>query len=150
MLRTLACLILCIASIACAATTRPFPIGIYAVPATDEDMAAVKQIGFSHVQVYTLTGATPDRLTTARDYLDLAQKHGLKVMFDFNGKKLTADAGGLSELKAIVANVKSHPALSMWYLYDEPVPSVALATLGPFYDYLKATTPDVPVATCLN
>jgi hypothetical protein len=135
---------------AAAPATRPFVIGMYAVPPQDRDMAALHEMGITHVHVYTLTGTTPERFDYAQNYLDLAHKHGLKVMFDFNGKKLSAHRDGLSELDAIVARFKDHPALDMWYLFDEPVGLTPPRKLRPFYDLLKAQSPNIPVATCFN
>jgi hypothetical protein len=132
--------------------TRPcsFVIGMYAVPGEPSDFEAVKTIGVTHVHTYTLGGATPDRLERAQRYLDLARQHGLKVMFDLNGKSLLAEPDGLDHLRLIARRFESHPALAMWYLYDEPVAAVPVEKLRAYYDELKKLTPQVPVATCLN
>lgn len=133
-----------------ALAANPFVIGMYGVPPEDKDLAALREMGVTHVHVYTLNANTPERVAYAQNYLDQAHKHGLKVMFDFNGKKLLAVADGLAQMRSMVERFKDHPALGMWYLYDEPIPDVPVAKLKTFYDDLKRLTPDIPIATCFN
>ena len=134
-----------------ASAGEPFPIGMFAVPPGDADMAAVKAMGVTHVHVYTLGGTSPERIKYAHDYLDLAHRHGLKVLVDLNAKKWFADRdAGIELLGTFTGKFADHPAVAMWYLFDEPEPEAKVADLEPYYQWLKQRAPKIPVAIALN
>ena len=80
--------------------------------------------------------------------LNLAQKHGMKVMFNLRGKDWAGKNFDLKNFTKFVRKFKSHPALGMWYLYDEPKIK-ALPNLQKLYGILKQETPNVPVAIAM-
>jgi len=126
-----------------------FPIVMYAVPATDENFSRMRDMGISYVHVYGLTAVPVNQQSfeNIQHYLDLAQKYGLKVMFDLNGKRLVPD--GLEEMRSVVRRFKDHPAIGFWYLFDEPDNhNITVAQLKPFYDMVKQEDPAKPVAVC--
>lgn len=126
-----------------------FPLAMYAVPATDENFSRMRDLGINYVHLYGLTSVPVDQeaFDKIQHYLDLAQKYGLKVMFDLNGRKLVPD--GLEEMRTVVRRFKAHPALGFWYLYDEPDNhKITVAQLKPFYDMVKQEDPGKPVAVC--
>lgn len=99
-----------------------FPIGIYSVP-TKEDLAEAKALGFNTVHTYKGEG-TKEKDGSAgsteemRAYLDAAHALGLKVFMGLpRYQVLQKDAKTLAER---VDALKDHPALLVWYLFDEP------------------------------
>ena len=96
-----------------------FPIGIYQV--VKADMPAAKRVGFDLVHDYTWEDSQDD--AAVRDYLDEAQKNGLKCFIGFDRGK--EDRPGLCRknfdmVAKRVAALMDHPALYAWYLIDEP------------------------------
>ncbi|CAL1519406.1 hypothetical protein [Chitinophaga sp. MM2321] len=100
-----------------AAEKDKFLIGIFWPPVwaftNDEQYQLMKD---AHIDVIQNVSST-DLYTVEknRKMLDLAYKHGLKV--------LVADPrvhGSVSEIKAMVNDFKSHPALAGYYIMDEP------------------------------
>lgn len=98
-------------------TADKFQIGIFWPPVwaftNDEQYKIMKE---AHIDVIQNVSST-DLYTTDknRKMLDLAQKHGLKV--------LVADPrvhGTPAEIKAMVNDFKSHPATAGYYIIDEP------------------------------
>ena len=133
--------------------SKQFPLVMFAVPSTDTDFAKVKAMGFDYVHVYGLTAGkiSPEFFVRVQAYLDLAQKHQLKVMLDLDGSR-RVPAGELAEMRQVVEHFKDHPALGFWYLYDEPELSKnsSPATLLPFYKMIKEETPNIPVCICTS
>ena len=83
-----------------------FPLGIYAVPSTN-DLMIVREAGFNLV-----TGPAEAA------YLDAAQREGLKVLAT---PGTTAGPGFRPKAaRRAVAALDAHPALWAWYLVDEP------------------------------
>ncbi len=98
----------------------PFVIGMYSAdPQTDEVFKMISEAGVNYVHTYYKIG-NPQQ--TRLEILELAQKYGMKVMFDIGGSKRlkTGDENYLTEIMAEVGAAKDHPALGMWYLCDEP------------------------------
>src|SRR5690606_20581139 len=97
-----------------------FPMAMYAVPASEANFSQMRDMGINYVHLYGLTAVPVNQQSfdKIQQYLDLAQKHGLKVMFDLNGSRLVPD--GLEEMRSVVRRFKDHPAVGFWYLYDEP------------------------------
>ncbi len=111
------CLLLCFLALAnIAAAGEKFIIGVYsAEPQNDRTFAMLKEIGVNYVHSYSSFRAEPKS-----KILDLAAKHDLKVMYDLGGKWLTKEDGWQDKLNAAIDELKDHPALGMWYVWDEP------------------------------
>ena len=101
--------------------SKQFPLVLYAVPGTDAHFKKVHDMGFDYVHLYGLTKGPVSEAGFQRiqDYLDLAQKHQMKVMLDLDGSRRVR-AGMLEDMQKVVQRFKDHPALGFWYLYDEP------------------------------
>jgi hypothetical protein len=131
-------------------TLKNFPMVMYATPATDEAFGAVRDMGIDYVHLYGLTKGPLDDAAFARiqHYLDLAQKYHLKVMLDMDGAR-RVQGNQLDEMRTVVQRYKNHPALGIWYLFDEPDNKKLKAKdLAPFYDMIKAESPNIPIAVC--
>ena len=118
----------------------------------DSNFAEVKRVGFDTVHRYRLASRAP---ADVKAYLDMADKHGLKVMMDVSAfvdprhspAKDMAPDERLEALRTAIRTWKSHPALGFWYVYDEPAPKVmSPASLKQIHDTVKAETPDIPTA----
>ncbi len=122
-----------------------FPIGMYSVD-SEGAMVQVKEMGVGYVHTYGMgNDASDEGIADDLAYMDLAEKHGLKVMVYLNGRKWVAEHG-LAEMHKIVLALKDHPALGFWLFYDEPAGKLTHAQLLPFYWLIKYETPNVPVA----
>ena len=87
-----------------------FPIGIYHVP--DEALAEARAMGFNCHQAWG------GPLAVSRRSLDAGAKAGMKVILEMSGflrGKYDPD-----QLRAVVRELKTHPALLAWYTVDEP------------------------------
>ena len=127
-----------------------FPMVMYATPASDEAFEAVRAMGIDYVHLYGLTKGPLDEAAFARiqQYLDLAQKYHLKVMLDLDGSRRVPEKQ-LEEMRTVVQRYKDHPALGIWYLFDEPDNKKLTAKdLAPFYEMIKAESPNIPIAVC--
>lgn len=162
-----------------------YPLIFYGVPGTDENFRLMREMGVSHV--YTRGGShgfsglpsDTERMGRIRDYLDMAARHGLRVLFCLDGnRRILRGEEGLEQMRGIVRLFKGHPAVAFWYLHDEPnLPSaksrkamlaaqlqeagggqddVAVKevrnhpeSLLPFYKMIKEESPDVPVILML-
>jgi hypothetical protein len=124
-----------------------YPVVLMAVPGTDKTFEHAKSIGANYVHLYGLSyDASPTGMETMRQYLDLAQQHGLKVMFDLDGHRRMAKSNGVDEMRQIVNTFKNHPALGFWYLADEPeLNGTTAETTEKYYQMIKSETPDIPV-----
>lgn len=126
-----------------------FPVIAYsAEPLTDENFELIKDIGFNMVHSYKTGRDDETNIKRGLKLLDLAQKHGMKVMFNLRGKDWAGKNFDLKNFTKFVRKFKSHPALGMWYLYDEPKIK-ALPNLQKLYGILKQETPNVPVAIAM-
>lgn len=129
--------------------TDEFPIGMFSVD-TDGAMAQVAKMGVGYVHTYANGQSTaPERMARDRAYLDMARKHGLKVMFNLRGSTWMKAENGLAEMMKLVNAFKYHPALGFWYFYDEPDGTHEPAELIPYYRALKEATPHIPVAIAM-
>ncbi|MGS2764943.1 hypothetical protein [Sinomicrobium sp. M5D2P9] len=127
-----------------------FPMIMYAVPATDSNFKEVRSWGINYVHQYGLTSGTltKEKLEKIQKYLDLAAKYKLKVMVDLDGANRVSN-GKIDEMKVIVQRFKKHPAVGYWYLFDEPDnKKVTVKNLQPFYEMIKAESPNIPIAMC--
>ncbi len=98
-------------------------------PATDENLANVAKEGFN----LTWTPAAG---------LDAAARHGLRAMLtsELLKPETLDDAAKRAELDALIARVKSHPALEAYFLTDEPGAG-AFPGLGKLVAYLRERDP---------
>ena len=101
--------------------SNEYPIGVYSAdPATDKTFAFLKSIGVNYVHTYGMGHNTEENNIRTQKYLDLAQKHGLKVMVNLMGRIWVKKTDGVEQLRTFVHKFKDHPAVGFWYLYDEP------------------------------
>ena len=154
----LICSCLIFTATAFAKPIRPFPMVMYSAdsqvgsptnpqvgPPTDAEFQELKDWGINYVHSYSLGRD----IKKDQQFFDLAQKYHLKVAANLDGKSRVGVEGGLDAMRAYVEHFKNNPALGFWYLYDEPpYPKIKAADILPFYQMLKAETPDVPVAVC--
>lgn len=134
-----------------------FPLIMYAVSRSESNFAQMKEMGIDYVHVYGMSAGPLDeaRLKSIRSYLDLAQKYGLRVMFDLDGSRRVRQAdkkAALEETRQLAREFREHPALGFWYLYDEPELGRGSSpeVLRQFYDVLKQEAPEVPVCVCTS
>ena len=109
-------------------------------------MRQVKEMGVTYIHTYGMgRDSSPEGIEKDLAYMDLAHKHGLKVMAYLNGRKWLG-ARGLLDVQRIADALKDHPALGFWLLYDEPSGTHSVTDLKPYYWLLKHEAPEVPVA----
>jgi hypothetical protein len=126
--------------------SNTYPIGVYSAdPATDKTFAFLKSIGVNYVHTYGMGHNTEENNIATKKFLDLAQKHGLKVMVNLMGRIWVKKVDGVEQLRQFVRKFKDHPAVGFWYLYDEPR-ARDLPKLRKLYSMLKQETPLIPVA----
>ncbi len=100
-----------------------FPIKIWGVRIeTEEMLAAVRDFGFNVVTTGHAEALGP---AGARLWLDMAEKHGLKVILttrvEFSDRQAAEFLPGkLERLTAVINAIKTHPALLAFSLADEP------------------------------
>lgn len=117
-----------------------FPIGIYAVDATEFEYIA--RFGFNLVQTYRFYGLSDE---DKQAFLDEAHRHGLMVYAHLDGHK-DLNSQKIEQIKAVVSRFKNHPALYAWYLADEPsVKTMSPQTLSDLYQWIKCNDPNHPV-----
>ena len=127
---------------------RPvFPFGIYQID--EDDMAAAEALGFDLIHNYRFESSQDNG--AAREYLDAAEEHGLKVFMGFDrgiGSSNGLMQGNLRTLCERVGALMDHPALAAWYLYDEPEIGhqyVSPSQLRTYYETIKGLDPYHPV-----
>ncbi len=100
-----------------------------APPATDQNLARVAAEG------YNLTWVPVEGL-------DVAQRHGLRAMLtsDLLRPETLDNPAKRAELDALIEKVKSHPALEVYFITDEPGAG-AFAGLGKLVAYLRERDP---------
>ena len=125
-----------------------FPLGLYGGIAP-EDIGRVADSPFNTLMVYSAPNVSA---------LDLARKHGLKVIAGINHVwadnplrpalvKTPEDADRW--LAGYVSRVKGHDALLAWYLYDEP-PVTEVPRLARRRTFMEKADPDHPCWGSLN
>ncbi len=124
-----------------------FPLGIYNVAA--KDLAKVKAAGFNLVHHYRWeVSQDKDKL---HRYLDAVYEAGLKAFVGFDrgsAKRQGLTKMNLAHMAQCVAEIRDHPALLAWYLFDEPDHEhqyVAPRNLKAMYSLLKRLDPYHPV-----
>lgn len=123
-----------------------FPLIFYSVTDNDQAFEQVKRWGATHVHTYGVgTSVEKDQ-----GFFDRAAQHDLKVMADLRGDQRLKKKMSLESLQTYIEHYKNHPALGIWYLYDEPDGFFTAAEIQPLYDLIKKETPRVPIAIALN
>ncbi len=125
-----------------------FPIGMYSVDSPGA-MAQAESLGIDYVQSYqTGKDDTEESIRSDLKYLDLAHKHGRRVLFQFRGKSFVDRKDGIEAMLRVMNAVKDHPALGFWVFYDEPDGKHTPKQLKPFYQAAKKSFPKIPFAIC--
>lgn len=127
-----------------------FPMIMYAVPGNDKSFQEVKSLGINYVHLYGLSRNSPSQsgFEKIKNYLDLANKYGLKVMLDLDGNELIK-GNNVKKMQDIVEAFKYHPALGYWYLSDEPDnKGITSSQLLPYYQMIKKESPNIPIVVC--
>ena len=125
-----------------------FPIGMYSVY-SDNAMAQAEELGVDYVQSYkTGHDDTCESIQSDLAYLDLAHRHGRRVLFQFRGQNFVNRKDGVEAMLRVMNAVKDHPALGFWVFYDEPDGKHSPDLLLPFYQAAKRHFPEIPFAIC--
>ncbi|MEA1950904.1 MAG: hypothetical protein U9N87_05935 [Planctomycetota bacterium] len=149
------CMLLCLSTEAADGPQGPFrlesdefPIGMYSVDSAGA-MTQAESLGIDYVQSYqTGKDATEESIRSDLKYLDLAHKHGRRVLFQFRGKNFVDRKDGVEAMLRVMNAVKDHPALGFWVFYDEPDGKHSPEQLKPFYRAAKKAFPKIPFAIC--
>ncbi len=77
-----------------------------------------------------------------RETLDFAAKHKIKIMLEHGllTPKIANDPDKLKELEQLILQVKDHPALESYYLFDEPKAS-DFAAVAKLVDFIRERDP---------
>jgi hypothetical protein len=107
---------------------RFFPMGVYLSAATDkeEDLERISKAGFNTVLSY-LYGYARNTSVNPEQYMDLAQKHDLKVVYSLKDMYPKADGSNkdaFNQAESFVKRVQDKPALLAWYTNDELPPAL--------------------------
>lgn len=127
---------------------RFFPFGIYtgragktdnpSLHASAENLKQIADAGFNTVLSYSHGISTNQQ---GPRFLDLAQRHNLKVIYSLAGAYFFNKEQGLSRVQQHVQDMKGHPALLSWYLNDEKEDYPHLARM---YRTVAENDPDHP------
>lgn len=129
---------------------EPFILGVYSADnAGDKNFQILKDAGINYVHSYSLGLNTPENFARSQRFLDLAQKYGFKVMFNLNGRIWVNDNSSSSGIYDIVKKFKDHPALGLWYIYDEPKPAL-LPKIIDIKKEINRITPNIPVSLVIH
>lgn len=124
-----------------------FPIGVFDVY-PQEELAKAAALGFNTVEVpfKVMDRRFPDESQgfSAREYLDEAQRLGLKVIPWFGGYDPDSQGKGFLERAVpFIHEYKSHPAVLAWYSIDEPSGmNVGPKELAEIYRAFREADPD--------
>ncbi len=136
---------------------RFFPRGFIGGAYEEELFSLLEASGYNTLHFYMLNRLSMERI---RQVLDQAQRFNLKVImypyhqtgigffgFSENGKRnqpRMSDAAW-ERMHKMVNEVRKHPALLGWYLYDEPRGADFCSELRKVYQMLRETDPHHPV-----
>lgn len=121
-----------------------FVLGFYSAdPATEENFQLIRDTGMNYVHTYGTGGDSEKTLENSRRFLDLAEKYNLKVLFDIGGRNWVGPTPDSEGLMKMINEFKNHPALGMWYLYDEPSIQL-LPKLQELRQAIRQAAPDIP------
>jgi hypothetical protein len=127
-------------------------IGFFQVSKQNIPIAA--KIGAHIIHHYHFEGWKDGKYKTgnnkeAIEYLDLAQKHNLKVMMGFDRYSMIKN--DIQHIEDRVDSLKNHPALVYWYLADEPdVSFISQARCQYFYRLIKRFDPRHPIVVTIS
>lgn len=121
---------------------------------SDEDLQTMKSAGVTTIQSLDMTRWSDDQLSV---YLDLAQKHGLKVTI-YLGHILDRGDGPDdwsvgTRAESFIQRWKRHNAIAAWHTFDEPKEAKKRASKfsqGTVYKQVKALDPERPVLISTN
>lgn len=120
---------------------RFFPMGLYLGAPGEDDLKRISEGGFNTVLSYSWNPKKPN----AEEYMDLAEKHNLKVIYSLKDLYPQLDgtrteAFGWAE--SIIKRVQDKPALLAWYTNDERPPGVGwLPNLEKMHELVKQKDP---------
>lgn len=127
-----------------------FILGFYSADnPNDTNFPLIRHSGINYVHTYGLGDDDEQSLARAKRFLDLAEKWGMKVMFNLRGQKWVNPEFGVEGMLKMAKNFADHPALGMWYLYDEPKPEL-VPKLEEIRDALHKLTPNIPTSLVIH
>jgi hypothetical protein len=131
-----------------------FPIGWYGNSSLDQ-LEEIADSPFNTVLPYGVNTRSKAYVTR---YLDLVQRHGLKMIYCMNDVYPTATflentgwegvMGNNNIADAVVKTFKDHPAVLAWYLNDER-PKELIPKLQLYYDRVRKNDPSHPNLTVI-
>jgi len=145
MRKTFICLwLLCISSI-----FAEFPLGVYALhPDNDASHELIGRFGLDYSQQYLHLYSEAGTGSTDKQ-LEMAAKHQQKILLNLIRGDILDAEDGMQRIRGMIQKYKNHPALGMWYLFDEPAGEKRKEQLLQVYAMLKEESPNIPVALCL-
>lgn len=124
-----------------AVTTPAFPLGWYSSVDYPDALGQMATEAIDFVVPYT--GKSDAKKVKA--YLDRAQAAGIKVMVEIPRLQVRSDHRWL--ITQFVKQLKNHPALHSWYLYDEPeYVQMSPRILERVYNAIKTEDPQHQIA----
>jgi hypothetical protein len=113
----------------------PMAVGWEAGPTSPAVARHLAQAGFNTIVPLLRSTHT---ISDIRAFLDAATASGLKVIF-------WADRNvPIATLESWIVGLKDHPALIMWYVYDEPTTSAEWQEANDKYNLARTTDPNRP------
>ncbi len=134
-----------------------FPRGFIGGAYEEELFSLLEKSSYNTLHFYMLNRLSMERI---RQVLDQAQRYNLKVImypyhqtgigffgFSENGKRNQSRMSDAAweRMHKLVNEVRKHPALLGWYLYDEPRGADFCSELRKVYQMLRETDPHHPV-----
>jgi len=126
-----------------------FPLGAYRDPSdTLTDFSGLEEAGFNVTHSYRFEDGAEDPVELAREYLQAAHEHGLKVFMGFHrGRVGDRDYPWLQRW---AAELMDEPALLTWYLMDEPAAhGIPVSVFERMNRRVRAVDPFHPQSTVL-
>lgn len=128
-----------------------FPIGAYR-NFSSSNGALLKEAGFNmtHEYFFEYTNAkTAQIIEKARKFLKDANDNDLKVFMGLSRRAIKN--GDVKEIEDYVAGLKDMPALTMWYLYDEPITrKISTDALDKAANIIRKVDPYHPISMVFN
>ncbi len=123
-----------------------FPLGTYRDPSdTLTDFSGLEEAGFNLTHSYYFEDQKTGDSAQAREYLQAADRHGLKVFLGLRRDRIRE--GDWAWCERFAGELMDEPALLTWYLMDEPeVRGVSVAQLGRLRDGLRRVDPFHPAS----
>ena len=127
-------------------------IGFFQV--SQKHISTAAKIGAQIIHHYHFEGWKNGKYQTGKNnealnYLDLAQKHNLKVLMGFDRYSLINN--NIQHIKERIDSLKNHPALAYWYLADEPdVNFLSRQRCQYYYELIRQFDPFHPVVITIS